>query len=176
MALRVILPILFIILLITGIYAIYPLLSTNDGPQIILNTINLRVEQDTLAQSRLVTQTDEMVRATGVRPLLAEWNLLTECMPEGCDDATYFNFITLVTQHQEIPNQDLIQNLIATYKYWDSEEIVRFSKAMTAVELSVDEAFSRSLEEKWKEIVACDGSCGEENDLYFQAIEIAVEL
>lgn len=175
-ALRILLPLLFLVLLLTGIYALYPLFAPNNGPEIVMNAINLRGEADTMMRSRMITDTDDMVRDLGIRQVQGEWELLTQCMPQGCEDSQYFNFITVVTQNVDIPNKDLIQNLVVTYKYWDSEELVRFSKAMTLVERLVEEAYSRSLDEKWQQIVACDGKCAEENDLYFEIIEIAVTL
>ncbi len=175
-ALRWILPLLFIVLVVTLGYLLYPMLKPSQGSDIVMNVINLRSESDTLLRSELVTQTDDMVRGTDDRALIGQWTVLTQCMPTGCDDSEFFNFIALVCQQQDVPNSDLIQNMIATYKYWGTEEIVRFSKAMTTVTRSIEDTYSRSLEEKWKTIVSCDGTCPEENDLFFQAIEIAVEL
>ena len=175
-ALRLILPILFIVLIVTVAYLLYPMFAKNVGPQIILNIIKLRTESQTLSRSQLITETDDMVKSTKDRSLMGEWSTLTQCLPQGCPDDDYLNFIGLVTQQMDIPNRDLIQNIIITYRYWGTDEIVRFSKAMTAVTRSIEDTYSRSLEEKWKGIIECDGKCAEKNDLYFQAIEIAVEL
>ncbi|HKZ41633.1 MAG TPA: hypothetical protein VJ044_11760, partial [Candidatus Hodarchaeales archaeon] len=85
-ALRWILPLLFIVLIVTLGYLIYPMLKPSQGSDIILNIINLRSESDTLTRSELVTQTDEMVRGTDDRALIGQWTVLTQCMPTGCDD------------------------------------------------------------------------------------------
>jgi len=175
-SLRFLLPTFFLVLIVALGYLFYPMFSANHGPTIILNTIELRLEQDTLTRSTLVTQTDQLVRRTNDRQLQGEWSLITECLPQGCDDAQFLNFIALTASHLDIKHNELLQNLIGSYKYWNSEDILTFSKAMTNVNLGVDELYSRSLEEKWNQIVECDGQCENENDLYFEIIEIVVTL
>ena len=121
-ALRLILPILFIVLIVTVAYLLYPMFAKNDGPQIILNIIKLRTESQTLSRSQLITETDDMVKSTKDRSLMGEWSTLTQCLPQGCPDDDYLNFIGLVTQQMDIPNRDLIQNIIITYRYWGTDE------------------------------------------------------
>jgi len=174
--LRLVIPILFIVLVATLVYAIYPLFAVDYGADIILNTISLRTETNTLRLSTLVTETDNMIRDMDNRQLQGEWKALTSCMADSCSDTDFFNFITLVTQNTDIENKALIQNMILTYKHWDSEEIVRFSKALTAVTRGVEDTYSRSLDQKWKAILECDGKCDNENDLFFGAIKIVAQL
>ena len=63
-----------------------------------------------------------------------------------------------------------------TYKYWGGEDVVKFSKALTTVDKTVDELGARTITDAWKKIVECDGKCPSKAQLYFDLIEEIVGL
>ncbi|MEK6874764.1 MAG: hypothetical protein AABX52_03380 [Nanoarchaeota archaeon] len=155
---------------------IFKYLGQHQGPQLILNTLILHKGQlDVIKRSTLITQTDDIVRSTDNRKIINQWKSLSACVPTTCPDAEYFNFIITVTEEENIPHNDLILNLIRTYKYWNSpDDILDFSKALTDVNNEVDTIGSREVTKAWAEIVKCNGKCENVNMLYFDMIKAVV--
>ncbi|MBI4448839.1 hypothetical protein HY641_02320 [Candidatus Woesearchaeota archaeon] len=165
-----------VVLVLIGAVFAFRYVLTNEGPQLILNALILHGGKlDVIKRSTLITQTDELARKTGDRKIINEWKTLSACVPNDCPDSNYFNFIITVTENENVPNSDLILNLIRTYKYWNSpDDILDFSKALTEVNSKVDELGSRPVTKAWAEIVKCNGQCSTINDLYFDMIKAVV--
>ena len=72
----------------------------------------------------------------------------------------------------EIPESDVLVNVIATSKYWDDgDNILEFSKALTLSNEQIEELDNRKAEGIWQDIVDCNNECSERNDLYFDLIK-----
>jgi len=167
---------LILVIVIAALASLYYFTKVTPGPEIITNVIDLRTEQNTLTKSQLVSRTEDLVLSAKSRVVESEWRVLAECMAAGCEDTDYFNFIQTVVNEVSVPNGDLITNVIATYKYWGSDQVVLFSRAMTEVNEGIDALYSRTLSENWKKVVECDSKCENENDLYFELVKGIVEL
>ncbi len=169
------LVLLIFLIFLALLTAVYQFTKAEPGPEIVVNVIELRSEQQTLVRSQLISRTEDLVQETGSRAVQSEWGALSDCIGGTCEDTNYFNFIQTVVHETSIPHSALLTNIIATYKYWGTDQVVLFSRAMTEVNEGIGQLYSRTAQETWKKIVACDGQCGEENELYFSLIKSIVE-
>ncbi len=170
---------LIVFILLGGMYVIYASRGSvqNSPERIIYNAVVLRdAKVDTIKKSVIVTQTDDLVGATRNKKILADWKTLSRCLQKGCQDADFFNFILTIVEGETVPHSNTIVNLIRTYKYWNSQEdLVKFSKAMSAVNDDVEQFGGGDIDKQWGKIVACNGSCTDMNSLYFSMIKMLLE-
>jgi len=160
--------VLFLLIAIAGLSAKF--LFGNPAPDIISNVLELRKVESTVKKADLIAETDDLVDSLNNKNINAEWGSLTACLSVTCSNADFLNVVQTVAYEEKIPRYELIINLVLTYKYWNSEEVVKFSKALTAVDKQLDELNIRVVSDAWKKIVECDGTCPNKAPLYFDLI------
>lgn len=164
-----------VVLVIVVLVAVWLYLKTDDTQELILNVVSLRKgPAEVVKKSALITKTNAIVRQIGNKRIQNDWDGLTECMPKGCTDVDYYNFIVTVITQKKVKHTDLIYNLILTNKYWGTNEIVDFSQSLTKVNEDVERLGSREVSKKWNEIIECDGKCQDKDDLFFLMIKTVV--
>ena len=168
----IVIAVLLVVVVIAGVWSY---LNSDDTQDVVLNIVSLRKgPPEIVKRAALITQTNLMVRKMGSRRIQNDWEGLSECMPKGCTDIDYYNFLVTVITQKKVKHSDLIYNLILTNKYWGTNEIIDFSQALTKVNEEVEALGSREVSKNWSEIIQCDGKCPEKDDLFFQMIKLTV--
>lgn len=148
--------------------------------ELILKTVELRKTTEQVAQAKLITEMDGMVQRLESPELFAQWTALTSCLAkQSCTDDDYFNLVFLVAAEnpESVPHAKLITDLITTNRYWnDKEHLVEFSKSLTAANEQIGALQTIVVKEKWEEIIACAGKCGEFHDLFYEITKLILQV
>lgn len=140
------------------------------------NIVQLKSQTNPLDKAKIVSSTDNLVRDLSNQEVQEQWDLITKCINTGCTDKRYFDFlIILTTQYQdEIANSELLLNILAVQRYWGTDDVIMFSKAMSHVDEQIEQTQSRTLKKKWEEIISCNNECPESSDLFLGLIHALV--
>jgi len=156
------------------ITAVAILLSFTGGPDqtpdLIPTIVKLYQHKDnSVEKAKDITKIDEIVTDMDNTAVTDAWLSMLDCLKEQCVPDDYFNFIMIVINEKshDIKYSNLLTNILITQRYWGSENIVEFSKALTAANADIDVLHNKAISNKWDEIVACNGVCPEKNDLFF---------
>lgn len=168
------------ILLILAAVVITLSLLEGDVPvkSIISKSIDLRNATDPVKKAKLVTSLDKLIEESKNEELNNQWDRMTECLATRCPDEAYLDLtlITLAEYPAEIPESDLLVNVVAVNKYWnDQEHLLEFSKALSVATDEAGELKSKNARKIWDQIVACNGVCSQKNDLFFEFIRAVVQ-
>ena len=174
---KVVKKVLILAVIIIAAFLLYKLLTA--GPAVkptANNIIKLRSAANPLDKAKIVSSTDNFIKKMNNKEVSEQWDKLISCINEGCSDNKYFDFlIVLFTQYKsKLPREDLLMNLLAVQRYWDSDEVVTFSKAMSYVDEEIGKTHSQSLEKKWQAIVDCNNQCPEKNSLFLEMIQLII--
>lgn len=144
------------------------------------DTMTLRTTNNTVQRSELITQMDRTVQALESQAINAQWVSLSSCIASNaCTQDDYFDFLLMVAveRKDEVPNAGLIINAITVNRYWGSpEKIIEFSKAVSEANDQVERLGLQTVENKWREIVQCDGKCPEYHELFFEFIRLLLSV
>ncbi|MEM4263472.1 MAG: hypothetical protein QW666_01070 [Candidatus Woesearchaeota archaeon] len=148
-----------------------------DASTLVLNVIDLKQKaDDSVARAKAVTSIDKAVKSLHNEAISESWQTLLECLQKGCVPDDYFNLIAVIVQErkEEIANSDLIFNILVVQRFWGGENIVEFSKALAAANDAIEQLGSKTASNKWSEIIACNGTCKERDDLFFDMIKLII--
>ena len=135
------------------------------------------LQNDTVATAERVTQIDAAVDAMQSTALGESWETLALCLARNCGANDFLEFIrTLAAEGAKsgMQHAQLIVDLITANKYWNSDNTVRFSEAVTAVDTSVNSLNQTALVSNWQAIVTCDGRCSTKTRLIFDFLQSLV--
>ena len=157
---------------------VYSLVS-EDPPYtaIIVKAIELRnVKNDSVARARMVSSLDNLVATTKGDEAKVQWSKIIDCLSSQCADDQYFDLIvaSALEGQKSVHRARLIVDLIATARFWGTQEVIEFSKALASSDEQVAAMRSKLLGRQWDVIVACDGKCAEKNDLFFDLVRVVV--
>lgn len=142
-------------------------------PMLLRQILDLRVaaaKNDTVKTSLLVTKIQDLVAAQKSSVLGERWDAVALCLAKMCSDAEFLRFVTAVATEAEgkgSASGALILNLLAVNQYWQTDNTVRFSEAVTSVDRSVSQLNQTQLSSSWSVIVGCAGKCHERESLLF---------
>lgn len=160
------------------ITAVAILLSFTGGPdqtpELIPTIVQLYQHKDnSVEKAKDITKIDEIVTELDNTQITDAWLSMLDCLKEQCVPDDYFNFIMIVINEKShaVQYSNLLTNILITQRYWRTENIVDFSKALTAANTDIDALHNKAVSDKWDDIVACNGVCAEKNDLFFQLIQ-----
>lgn len=145
---------------------------------LILDAIQIRgVGNNSIEKARIVDDMDKNIARVNEKGILDKWDSLTECLNSGCSDDELFDFIlsVVISKPDKVMHSKLVADVIVAGRFWGSEDILKFSKAVTASNEGVAAINSKDVDKKWEQIVLCDGVCTEKNDLVFEEIGLIVE-
>jgi len=169
-----------ILIVIIGIIIVSQI-AGSDTPvkSIILKTIDLRgASEDSVKRAQMISSLDTVVSKVDDPNVEEQWGKMTECLATACPDDAYFDMIFVATNdHQtDIKNADLLLNLLVVNRYWDSEDVVEFSKSLSEVDTQIQNLQNRKAKGAWDDIVECNNECDERNNYYFELIRTITEL
>jgi hypothetical protein len=155
--------------------------ASGDTPSksIILKTIELRsANEDSVRKAQTISALDTIISKADDVNVEEQWGKMTECLAISCPDDAYFDMIFVATNdHQtEIKNADLLLNLLVVNRYWDSADIVEFSKSLSEVDTQIQNLQNRKAKGAWADIVECNNECDQKANYYFELIRIITEL
>ena len=133
---------------------------------------------DPIKQAELVTEIDDVVSLLDNNPVTDQWETTTLCLADKCTDNDFFDLIITIAlegDKEGISYGNLIVNLLTANKYWNTDNVVKFSQAMTSANALITELNDEAITSKWHEIVDCDGGCAEKNELNFEMIKLIVQ-
>lgn len=142
-------------------------------PELIPTIVKLYQDRDnSVEKAKDITKIDEIVTDIDNTEVTDAWLSMLDCLKETCVPDDYFNFIMIVINEKghEIKYSNLLTNILITQRYWGTENIVEFSKALTAANTDIEALHNKAISSKWEEVVECNGVCPEKNDLFFQTI------
>jgi len=176
---KFIVSIIGIIVLLTAVVVIASVLGTNAPIKpLIYKNIDLRNAKDPVERADLITTIDDLVVQANSEEVREQWDRMLDCLKTACPDEAFLDMSLVVISvfEEDIPESSLLINVIATAKYWDNtDNLLQFSKALSLANAQVEEIESRKAEKMWDEIVECNNTCAEKNDLYFDLIRIIVQ-
>ena len=144
--------------------------------KIILDAIELRnAGNNSVARARLVAELDVLVQNTKRTEIKTHWQRVTECLPE-CEDDTFFDLIvaSAIEGNKKVPQAKLVGDLVVANRFWGANDVVEFSRALSAADESISLMRSKLLDRQWQAIISCDGKCDEKNNLFFDLIRVVV--
>jgi hypothetical protein len=148
--------------------------------QLMTDAMVLRTNNDTVEKAALISSIDERVNEMESDAIAAQWSTLADCIAGNlCTQDDYFDFLLMVAveKRDEVPNSDIIVNIITINRYWgNSEKIIEFSKALSEADSQVEALQLKTLRNKWQEIVYCDGKCAEFHTLFFDFIRLLLSV
>jgi hypothetical protein len=148
--------------------------------QLMLQTITLYSTNDTVQRAGLITEMDRTVHALGNGGIIAQWNILADCIAgSACTQDDYFDFLLMIANELpgEVPHSDLVVNTITANRYWgDSSRIIEFSKSLSEANNQVEALQLKTVRNKWQEIIYCDGRCREFHPLFFEFIRLLLSV
>lgn len=168
---------LAIIALIIGIFQIIG--GAPPAKDIILKTIELHETDDNVAKAKLISEVDEMIKKLDTPQASTQWISLTGCLAEKtCVNDDFFNFIIAVAiEHpDDVPHSKLVVDLVTVNRYWNSERVVEFSKALASADEQIDELEIQVATNKWEAILKCEGACPEFHSLFYEMIRLVVQV
>ena len=165
-------------ILLIAIILAYTIFSATEVAQpLIVNVAELRNSAgDPVKNAKLVAHIGDLA-ADSTELVQDQWSYMTECLPTGCVDDEYFNMILIISQEykDELQYADLISNSIIAHRFWGSEDVVEFSRALSEANDGYSLIKSKQVRNKWNEIVECKGECAHMNDLFFEIILLLLE-
>jgi len=160
-------------ILIAAIALAYNIFSSKDVAQpLTTNVVELRNSVgDPVRKAKLVSNIDDLA-SYSTEAVQDHWAYMTECLPAGCADDEYLNMVLIISQEQEeeMPQAEVITNVVVAHRFWGGEDVVEFSRALSKASDSIDLIKSKQVRSKWNEIVECNGECSGMNDLFFEMI------
>lgn len=163
-----------LLILVGGVLTTYFLLQ---GPEpyrpLILDAVEIRtIGNNSVAKARIIDDMDKNIGRVEEQEILDKWDELTNCLHAGCSDDALFDFILtiVISRPEEVPQAKLLADVIVAGRFWGSNDVLKFSKAVTAANEAISQVNAKEIDKKWDEIVACDGKCQEKNDLVFDEI------
>ena len=145
---------------------------------LILDSIAIRdVGNNSLEKARVIDDMDKNIGRIKEDSILAKWDVLTNCLNDGCPDDDLFDFILaiVIAKSDKILHSKLIADVIVAGRFWGSGEILQFSKSVTSANEAIAVLKIKEIDKKWDQIVACDGVCAEKYDLIFDEVKLIIE-
>ncbi len=142
-------------------------------PILLRQVLDLRIaaaKNDTVKTSLLVTKIQDLVAAQKSSVLGERWDAVALCLARECANAEFLRFVTAVATEADrlgSASGSLILNLLAVNQYWQTDNTVRFSEAVTSVDRSVSQSNQTQLSSSWNAIVDCAGKCPNKESLLF---------
>lgn len=171
----ILISIVGIIIILVAVFAIASMLGSNAPVKpIIAKTIQLKQATEPVEKAKLITDLDDLITQTENKELKDQWDRMMGCLSTSCPDEAFLDMVlvTVANYEQELPESALLINIIATAKYWGNQEhLLEFSKALSMANDQVDELQNKNARKQWQQIVECNGTCPEKNDLFFNIIE-----
>ncbi len=145
---------------------------------LIYKSIELRNATDPVSRATLISSIDELVTQTKNKDVKDQWDRMMVCLAKACPDEAYLDMVlvTVAAFENKLPESGLMINVIATSKYWgNADHLLEFSKALSIANEQLQQLGNRKAEKIWQQIVDCNGTCPEKNDLYFELIKTMVQ-
>jgi len=163
-----------ILVVVIAVVILIAVLTPDSNPSsLVSKAIDLRNAKTPIERANLITSIDDEVANLGNGDVREQWDRMLSCLSDVCPDEAFLDLVLVTTAayETEIPNSATIINAIATVKYWGQpEHMLDFSRAMSAANDQIDELDSRGVKKLWDQILACENTCAEKNDLYFALI------
>ncbi|GEM_PF-6218211 len=146
----------------------YPQLSSLLG--MVLDLHQAYQKKNIIDSATLVTDIDSVIKRSQNSALSQSWETLTLCLSSTCSDVSFLEFIRVLSSEGG-KNGQLILDFITADKYWNTENTIRFSEAVTNVNTEVELLNKTNLVSAWKNIVDCAGTCVSKTSIMFGFLE-----
>ncbi len=167
-----------VIVVLVAVVLVNILSSEPPVQNLIYKSLELRDAKDSVDRANLITDLDDLVVDVKNPRVREQWDRMLECLSASCPNEAFLDMVLVVVAEFEsdIPNDDLLINVIATAKYWGNpDHMLDFSKALSSADDGIKKLEVRGAEKKWDQIVECNGVCPEMYDLYFDLIKTIVK-
>ena len=175
----IIISIAGILVLVLAVFVIASLFGSNAPIKpTIHKSIELRNATNPVEKAKLISDLDDLIAQTENQELKDQWDRMMQCLATSCPDEAYLDIVlvTVSAFEKDLPESAVLINIIAVGKYWgNNDHLLEFSKALSMANDQIDELNSKSARKKWQEIVECNGTCSEKNELFFELIESIVQ-
>ncbi len=128
-------------------------------------------KKNTIDQASLVTQVDTIVKNVQSSALRQAWETLALCLAGQCAETNFLEFVRVLASEKTQANGQLILDFLAADTYWNTENTIRFSEAVTNVNAAVQGTNSPGLVSAWKKTVDCAGNCSAKTSIMFSFLE-----
>ena len=147
---------------------------------LILKVLELREDyasSDLISQAEKVTEIDNLVSFIKSQPIDDSWETTALCIAKNCADTDFLDFILDISLESGKTGSEkgrLIVNLLTADKYWNTDNTLQFSQALTDTNSEIENFNSEAANAKWKEIVECNGACSQKDQLLFELLKLIV--
>jgi len=145
---------------------------------LILESVAIRsVGNNSVLKAKIIDEMDNNIERIKNKETLDKWDELTGCLDAGCSDDVLSDFILtiVISEPNKVTNAKLIADIIVVGRFWGAGEVLKFSKALSSANDAISQINSKDIDKKWEQIVACNGTCPEKNNLIFDEIRMIVE-
>ncbi len=148
---------------------------------LLLKILDLRqsyISSDIIQTAELVTEIDKDIASLDNNPIMDNWETITLILARKiADNDDFLDFILTVALEGDkigLAYGDLIVDILTANKYWSTDNTVKFSQSLTSANKAIVGIDNETLSSKWDEIVGCDGSCSDKDNLMFESIRLIV--
>lgn len=175
---NVVMGVLALVVVGGGFFGVFSLMqSESPYAPLVVDVVEVRiVVNDSLGRARIIDDMDGRMGDVVDGEIVDQWSEIASCLSETCSDDVLFDFIlSIVISHPDkVPNAKLVADVIVAHRLWGADDVIKFSRAVTAAHDGVGKLDVREVSKKWSGIVACDGKCEYKNDLVFDSIRAIV--
>jgi len=133
---NVVICLLGVLIIVAAVITVAWLLKAPDPyAPLILDSVEIRkVSNNSLMKAKIIDDMDKNIGRVGEDAILERWDDITVCLNNGCGDDMLFDFILsiVITRPEKVPNAKLVADVIVAGRFWGSEDVLKFSKAVTA--------------------------------------------
>lgn len=152
------------------------LLKEEDVPAVIVNTVALyEYRDDEVRKAEYVAAVEKAVEEFSSAGIKEQWEGLTDCLSKNtCTTEDFLDFLYVLSSEkkEDFLHGETVVNTIIVHRYWNTTEIVEFSQALTKVQAQVDQTDSKTIKNKWNEVVGCKNTCENKDALFFEFIRL----
>lgn len=144
---------------------------------LLLDIIELRenyIQRKIIETAQKVSDIDEEINTMNNTKITNNWETITLCLAENCSEEDFIEFIltVILEKQEEISNGEIIEGLLTANKYWNTDNVVKFSKALTETNQNINLLNDATISETWFKIIDCNGICIEKEELIFEIIKL----
>lgn len=131
-------------------------------------------QKNTIKTSETITRLNNEIKALQSPAVQEAWDTLALCIARGCNDDRFLDFIntlSIESNNNGMRNAQLTVDLTTAVKYWNTDNTIRLSEAITAVDAQVRGLNQPELQKSWQKIVDCNGKCATRTQLIFDFLK-----
>jgi len=142
--------------------------------QLVVELRTHHISNDTIKQSITITDLNTLVTSLAAQPVKEAWESLALCLAGTCNDEKFLEFARTVVvdgSSHGMQNGPLALNLLIANKYWNTDNTIAFSEALSSAHSAIIILNKPDLAKSWQKFVECKGKCADKNQILFNLLK-----